>query len=169
MDYKKQLHDIAVNIRNLQVGLDAACNKLIEVSANIDNFEPSDSATTIVKLKYQKIKYDDTTTWEHISDLPHDVLHRWGQRMWLYSKHVFTYGKRDEFDELLGTKGRKSVEYWLWRQNDLLTSIMCEPSSFPLILANVIKEYHNGSVLSKKYMKLFFDMLDEEILKYESR
>jgi hypothetical protein len=170
MSTKKHLQELIIKYQNIETEITQLKTELTSVVAKLPEVDIEEDVEFFVKLKYNDIKADSPDTWEKIGELPHPVLNRWDQRLWL-DKKSRQYGSAEEKElkEKLGDKGFKSVERWLWYTPDYIKSVLCNPGNVSKSLSEIVDYYNKGTVLSKKHIGTYFDMLQEEIRVYENK
>jgi hypothetical protein len=170
MTNKQNLQELIIRFQSLENNLKELKSELTLITSQLPDKEVEDDVELLVKLKYDEIKHDDIESWDKIEDLPYPILVRWEQRLWL-DKNSRKYGStvESQLKSQLGDKGYKAIEWWLYFTPDYIKSIMCNPAEISENLNRIKLHYSKGTVESKKYMKIYFDMLQEEIRAYENK
>lgn len=169
MNIKLKLNEIVIKIQSIEQSLHETNKELVFLTSLVQETVISDNAYLMKKMKYDDIVFDDPNTWIHIKEIPEEVLCKWGSRLWLFQKTTFTYSRKDEFETLLGLKGRKAIDQWFWTYDSFIKSIICHPISIDDHCIRLKRSYTDGTSVSKLYLKQFFDMLEEEVLMYENK
>ena len=166
MNSKDKINELSSKIQELTESLGTINKELIAATSLIPTVEVSDSAKVMAKIGYPVISHDDPTTWVVIRDYPELVLFRWTQRLWIERKRLGY--KNQALEDQLGKKGAKSVENFLFWSDSFIISAVCSPPHFDKAHSELVRYYQDGTNESRAYYKVFFDMLEEELLKYES-
>jgi hypothetical protein len=172
MNYKEQLTELSslLNILRSEVvnQLTDINTKRLTAVAQMPEYEVSNSTLVMSKLKYEEIKFNKTDTWPHIATRPEIVLHRWARRLWLINQTEFGYNKKEEIEQQYGVSGRKSIESFLWSVSSYVNAIFVNPATAGAHLNNLVSAYNKGTLASKKKFEDFFEILQEELIKYEN-
>jgi len=169
MNYKEKLRSLSLKITELQENIKTLNNDLDMVVSSISDAEVSDAVKMAMKLKYDTIKFNDLSTWDNLEKLPQEVLNSFGNRMWLLENQKYNYCTRDKTEDTYGKNGRKSFDNWFWNIRNLAPSVACQPTNTRSVISSLKTAYNQGTIKSKEQFKEFFDILQEEIQKYESQ
>jgi hypothetical protein len=160
MGFKNDLNDVLVEIKKLSENLTSLKNKA-ELLYNAAPEEMHDNDTKLfVSLKYSEIKHNDPNTWDSIIDLPRDIL-----KDMYFRIEALPYNLHSDLAE----KQMKELRSWKWDLSYVIKSVISNPVQSAHYLAEIKRKYAKMTSVSKGAVDIYFDIINDEILKYESK
>lgn len=164
MSNKEKLQELIVKVQEMSSQLTDIKGKMTLLLSEIPN-DVDDSVKLFVTLKHQEIEANNLESWEKIKELPHPVVNKWEQQIYLIQREFWS--KETEYKELLGEPGYKQLRSWAYSIETYLRSILCNPSEIDRSLVNTRDSFNKCNGTTKKYIQKYFDNLKNLILLYE--
>lgn len=167
MDLKLRVREIMSELQTLEKQSEQLKVKLTEVYNMMPDDFINDSTKLLVSLKYNKVLHNDFETWNSMGNLPKEILMNWLLRVFPDKHGMYgQIGKSIEDD--IGERGMKQVRSFVWELESYIKYAMLRSLDEPRSLSNMKSSYTKSNVSARKYIGVYFDYLNEEILKYEN-